>query len=304
MKQTIHFLSQGEKCTAWWFQPTSQAPAPVIVMAHGLGGIKEMGLEHHAQEFVAAGYACLLFDYRHFGESDGEPRQLLDIQKQLEDWNAAVEYARHLPDIDPTKIILWGTSLSGGHVIKTAAANADVAAVIAQMPHLSGIASVRLNSLSKMLALSIHGGYDLARKTAGLTPHYLPSSAEPDELAILNAPGESKGYLKLVPNPNAFDRRIAARFAFHIGLYSPVRQLHKLAMPVLIQVGNYDITTPAKPALKYIGKYPNIKVKTYNTGHFQPYVEPMFSFVVGDQLAFLEETVPSTPILSTKANAV
>ena len=50
--------------------------------AHGLAGVKEMRLDAYAERFCAAGLACLVFDYRHFGESAGEPRQLLDIQRQ------------------------------------------------------------------------------------------------------------------------------------------------------------------------------------------------------------------------------
>jgi hypothetical protein len=42
-----------------------------------------------AQRFAAAGYYALVFDYRHFGDSDGEPRRLLDIKRQLQDWRRA-----------------------------------------------------------------------------------------------------------------------------------------------------------------------------------------------------------------------
>jgi hypothetical protein len=63
-----------------------------------------------------------IFDYRHFGDSSGEPRQFLGLRKQYADWDAAVDYARQRPDIDATGIVLWGTSFSGGHVIDAAEA--------------------------------------------------------------------------------------------------------------------------------------------------------------------------------------
>jgi hypothetical protein len=47
----------------------------------------------HALRRVAV-LTALAFDYRHFGDSDGTPRQLLDIAHQLEDWQAAIAYAR------------------------------------------------------------------------------------------------------------------------------------------------------------------------------------------------------------------
>ena len=71
-------------------------PAPLLVMAHGLGAVRTMRLDAYAERFSAAGYACLVFDYRNFGDSEGRPRQLLDIGMQLADWAAAVAYARTL----------------------------------------------------------------------------------------------------------------------------------------------------------------------------------------------------------------
>ena len=89
--------------------PAGSGNTPLLVMAHGLGAVRTMRLDAYAERFSAAGYACLVFDYRNFGDSEGEPRQLLDIRMQLQDWTAAVAYARTLPGIDPDRIGLWGT---------------------------------------------------------------------------------------------------------------------------------------------------------------------------------------------------
>ncbi|MCK5006754.1 MAG: alpha/beta fold hydrolase [Spirochaetales bacterium] len=88
--------------------------------------------------FQEAGFAVLAFDYRHLGESGGEPRQLVWIPYQKEDYAAAVRYLRGLQEIDPAKIALWGTSLSGGHVVVTAAGDEKIACVSAQVPLLDG----------------------------------------------------------------------------------------------------------------------------------------------------------------------
>lgn len=288
MRHNVSFDSAGTKCAAWFYQPDGKGPFPAVVMAHGLAGVKEMRLDAYAERFCSAGFACLVFDYRHFGESDGEPRQLLDIKRQHRDWQAAVAHARSLPVVDGSKIVLWGSSLSGGHVLKVGSLEPAVAAVIAQVPHLDGIASLRMNSLAKMLKLALHGSYDLVRAVLGLSPHYILSSAEPDELGLMNAPGESAGYLNLMPKGKTLDRRVAARFALQIGSYSPVRVLSQLKMPVLIQVGNDDLTTPAAPAIKGSQGITNVTLKRYDTGHFQPYVEPMFATIIRDQLEFLK----------------
>jgi len=61
-----------------------------------------------------AGFAVHVFDYRHFGASTGEPRQLLDIGRQHDDYRAVIAWARQLDGIDPDRIVLWGSSFSGG----------------------------------------------------------------------------------------------------------------------------------------------------------------------------------------------
>src|ERR1044071_98693 len=103
----LRFPSGDGHCAAWLYTPSEQPTnqrRPVVVMAHGLAGVKEMGLDAFAERFADAGYACLVFDYRPFGASCGEPRQLLDIQRQLEDWRSAVSYARTVDGVDPDRV--------------------------------------------------------------------------------------------------------------------------------------------------------------------------------------------------------
>jgi uncharacterized protein len=66
--------------------------------------VRTMRLDAYAERFSAAGSACLVFDYRNFGDGEGQPRQLLDIGMQLADWAAAVAYARALGGIDHNRI--------------------------------------------------------------------------------------------------------------------------------------------------------------------------------------------------------
>src|SRR5688572_11896313 len=101
-RRELHFPSGTDRCHAWLYLPSDAdgAPPPVLVMAHGLGAVKALRLGAFAERFQAEGYACLVFDYRNFGESEGEPRELLSIRRQREDWRAAVAFARTLPEVD------------------------------------------------------------------------------------------------------------------------------------------------------------------------------------------------------------
>jgi hypothetical protein len=71
------FQSKGITCRGWFYVPDGLRQgqkAPTIVMTHGFSAVKEMYLQHFADRFAANGLACLVFDYRYLGASDGEPR--------------------------------------------------------------------------------------------------------------------------------------------------------------------------------------------------------------------------------------
>src|SRR5690606_7112165 len=131
----------GSLVRAWWYRPGRSGPHPTVVMAHGFAGVKAAGLDAYASRFAAAGFAVVAFDYRSFGDSEGRPRQIIDIGRQLEDWEAVIEWARTHPEVDPARLALWGTSFSGGHVLVLAARHPEIAATIAQVPFVDGIAS-------------------------------------------------------------------------------------------------------------------------------------------------------------------
>jgi predicted alpha/beta hydrolase len=88
------------------------------VAAHGLGG-ERIWLGKFASVFAQNGFAVLTFDYRHWGSSDGLPRQWISIAKQHQDWFAAIKHVQTKMGslVDAKRLSLWGTSFAGGHVI-------------------------------------------------------------------------------------------------------------------------------------------------------------------------------------------
>ena len=161
-------VADGTTIDAWlYLPPNASAPAPCVVMAHGLGGTVAMGLDAYARRFQAAGYAVLAFDYRHFGRSEGDPHHLIWIPTQLADWRAAIHYARGRAEIDGSRVALWGTSLSGGHVVTIAAEDHAIACISAQCPGLDGHESAEMGfrriGLCGAVKLVVHGQRDLVR---------------------------------------------------------------------------------------------------------------------------------------------
>ena len=65
------------------FPDGAQEHLPVVVMFNGYATEWTFGTAPFIEAFTQAGFATLNFDYRHFGESEGQPRQMVDIPAQL-----------------------------------------------------------------------------------------------------------------------------------------------------------------------------------------------------------------------------
>jgi dienelactone hydrolase len=84
-------------------------------MAHGYAGVRQHGIARFADAFAAAGFVVLLHDHRSFGVSGGEPRQDIDPWRQIADWRRAISYLESRPEVDASRIGIWGSSYAGGH---------------------------------------------------------------------------------------------------------------------------------------------------------------------------------------------
>ncbi|HTF52408.1 MAG TPA: helix-turn-helix domain-containing protein, partial [Pseudonocardia sp.] len=128
-RQDIEFNAEGVTLRGWFYRAEgASGRAPTVVLAHGFSAVKEMYLDSFAEVFAAAGLNALVFDNRNFGASDGEPRQEIDPWAQVRDYRHAITYAGTRPDVDPSRIGVWGSSYSGGHVLVVAAIDRRVKA--------------------------------------------------------------------------------------------------------------------------------------------------------------------------------
>ncbi|MCQ4121077.1 alpha/beta hydrolase [Rhodococcus tibetensis] len=290
----VAFAAGDGACAAWLYTPTGNTttPRPVIVMAHGLGGVREMRLDAFAERFAAAGYACLVFDYRHFGASSGVPRQLLDIGRQLEDWRAAVAYARTLDGVNAEKVVVWGTSFGGGHVIVTAAGDRRIAAAIAQCPFTDGLASslaIPPLTSAKVTARAVR---DLVGSRFGREPVTIPTFGPPGSTALMTSPDSEPGVRKLLPDGADLPTDVVARFALQIVKHFPGRKTRDVRCPILFAISENDTVAPARRTKKWAARAPYGEVTLYDAGHFDIYVGDWFERNVADQLAFLARNVP------------
>jgi pimeloyl-ACP methyl ester carboxylesterase len=258
-----------------------------VVLGHGFTGVRDMRLDAYAERFQEAGLSALVFDYRHFGDSEGEPRQLVDIERQLEDWAAAIAYARGVDGIDPDRVALWGTSFGGGHAPEAAVRDGRVAAVVSQCPFSDGLAQVRHTPTRASLALTIAGLRDVLRARRGREPYYVPAAGKPGEVAAMTAPEALPGIQALVREGSKWENRFAARVFLRVGRYRPFRDARALRCPWLVCVCRDDETAPPGPAAKWALECPTADLRVYPLNHFEIYVGEGFERAVADQTAFL-----------------
>jgi fermentation-respiration switch protein FrsA (DUF1100 family) len=135
MERQVSYYSEGVKISAVLYAPDGAGPdrpLPGIVLCHGFTGIKELILPDYARRFAGAGYVALAFDYRGFGESEGERGRLIPLE-QVRDIRNSITFMETLDEVNPERIGLWGTSYGGANVIHVAGVDERAKCVVAQV---------------------------------------------------------------------------------------------------------------------------------------------------------------------------
>jgi pimeloyl-ACP methyl ester carboxylesterase len=278
-RDDLEFRSGDDACAAWIYRAGGGAPAaPIVVMAHGLSGTRRDGLGPFAARFAAAGIAALVFDHRGFGDSGGEP-DLFHPARQLEDWRAAIDFARSLPGVDGNRVATFGSSMGGGNALAAAAADPGVAAVVSQVPFLDMVRQAHRSPpliAGRMLLAAARG-------------EHLPAIGQPHEAAFINAPGGEAGWRHVVAigEDSRWRDRVSSRWLLGAP-FRPVRHAAALHCPWLVCVGEADRVARPGPAIAAARRAPLGELRTYpGVDHFDVYDGPEFEAVVADEVAFL-----------------
>lgn len=292
----VEIRSGGDVCRAWFFSPLrAEQPSPCIVMGHGFGLTRHCGLRELALDFARAGYAVLLFDYRGFGDSGGEPRQLISFRKQLGDWAAAIDYARARPDVDSARIVTWGFSLGAGHALTAAARDETVAAAVAAVPMFDGLSSTLAAlkgwSLLTFLRIAWRATKDLVGSWFGRPPTLVPLTAAPGGLGLLTSSDAHSGYRALVPSD--FNHDTAARIALLFWTYWPGLRLRRFSRPILIFPSRVDQINPPGPTLRRASRCGSATIIELDCEHMEAVLEPHRSLLVQGTLGFLNQRLLS-----------
>ncbi|RFU81410.1 alpha beta superfamily hydrolase [Trichoderma arundinaceum] len=280
-----------------WLYPT-EPKAPTIILTHGFSGLKEQFLDEFGKRFQAAGFTALIYDNRNFGSSDGSPRFEIDPFKQMDDYHDAISYAATLPEVDPNRIAIWGSSYSGGNVIQVAAIDRRVKAVIAQVPFVSGEQQSALygNLISHVLS-------DRAKMLhqTDEAPTYMPIIAETLEQAergeattVLNQPDAYQYFTNSAERWPTWENKMTIQSLFKFIKNEPQAFIHRISpTPFLMVVAEQDTTvlTSTQLAAYQLAREPKQLHLLRGYGHFDVYSGEAFELNITAQIDFLKKNV-------------
>jgi uncharacterized protein len=266
----------GDHLRGWLFVPTDAGgPRPAISMAHGYAGIKEHGIEPFARAFAEAGFVVLLHDHRNFGASDGAVRHDVDPWRQVADWRRAISFLESLPEVDATRIGVWGTSYAGGHVIVLGATDRRIRAVVSQVPTISGFEQgLRRIPPDAIVALENAFSEDERAQLRGEPPRrQLIVSADPSLPASYRSKDAIDFYLQPIP-PGIWENTVTSRSTRAARMYEPGIWIPRVSpTPLLMVVALNDTITVTDLALAaYERALEPKKLVTIPGGHFDPYL--------------------------------
>jgi uncharacterized protein len=277
-REELRFSSGADSCAAWLYPATEGGATPIVVMAHGLSGTRRDRLGPFVERFATAGLAALVFDHRGFGDSGGEP-DLFEPSRQLDDWRAAIGFARSLPGVDPGRVATFGSSMGGGNALAAAADDRGVAAAVSQVPFLDLWRQSHRSSpqvTARVLLAAVLG-------------RHLPAVGQPHEAAFINAPGAEAGWRHVVAtgDDSRWRNRVSARWLLGRP-YRPARLAAGLHCPWLVCVGEADRVAAPGPAIAAARRAPLGELCTYpGVDHFDVYDGPQHEAMVADEIAFL-----------------
>jgi pimeloyl-ACP methyl ester carboxylesterase len=276
MRERVRFQSGDAECVGWHYRGTNGA---CVVMAGGFAVTKEPATDQFAKRFHEAGYSVLGFDYRHLGESGGQPRLVLPIGDQLADWHAAVGFASTLQGVDADKIAIWGFSASGGYVLEVAADNPRVAAAIAQTPGVDGPAALRTarrhQTQRAMLRFTGRAVLDALGGLLRRPPRLVPLVGAPGTVAMLTTPDAFSDWNRALDPDDAhsdWQRMVAARSAMRMAFYRPIRYARSVQCPLLVLICEQDQSAVPGPAIQAADRAPHGELVRMPGGHYEPFL--------------------------------
>ena len=134
----ITFESHGETLKGHLSLPEGFDPNrtyPVVIVTGSWLTVKEQMADLYAGKLAERNYPALTFDFRHFGESGGQPRQLESPEHKIEDIRSAVDFVQTLPFAND-QIAGFGVCASAGYQAHASAQDERITSLVLVAPWL------------------------------------------------------------------------------------------------------------------------------------------------------------------------
>lgn len=252
-----------------------------------------MHLDEVAERFQTAGIASVVYDQRNLGASDGLPRSEILPHQQSEDYHDAVTFLRNIPEVDDSKIAIWGYSLSGGHAIKAGAIDRRIKAVISVCPMISSIrASRHLSPEPVRLARDTAVLADRASRARGEEVTYsIIASLDPEVPAVFTAADGAEWFFRLQQTKApAWENRHTVQSLFNLASYNPEGFLEGISpTPWLLIQADADTLCPLSTNQDMFEKASEPKeIVVFAGHHFSAFGAEAFDKTMAAEIDFLK----------------
>jgi len=294
VKKAIDFYSEGFKLVGDVYYPDSVKPGERragIVLCHGYTGVKDLYLPDNARVLNGAGYMVMTFDYKGWGDSEG-PRSRLAPYSRVADVQAALTVLGTLPEVDPDRLGIYGTSYGGATVVWVGAVDPRVRCVVSVVGIGNGRRWMRsVRRPDEFHDLLARARQDRARRAVEGKSEFVAR----EEILLPDRQSAELGAAARRNNPNAVSA-IPLEYVDDTLEFNPEWVVDKIApRPLLFITTDDDRLVPPEESIEMYTRAgePKKLVVLKGYGHYEVYKEPAFSEVMQATVAWYREHLPA-----------
>ena len=294
MKTPVTFYSEGVKLDGDVYVPDDVRPREKragIVLCHGYTGVKDIYLPDNARVLNKAGYVAMVFDYKGWGASDG-PRTRLAPYSRVADVQAALTFLGTLPQVDPQRLGIYGTSYGGATVVWVGAVDPRVRCVVSVVGIGNGRRWMRsVRRPDEFHDLLARARQDRARRAVEGKSEFVSR----EEILLPDRQSAELGAAARRNNPNAVSA-IPLEYVDDTLEFNPEWVVDKIApRPLLFITTDDDRLVPPEESIEMYTRAgePKKLVVLKGYGHYEVYKEPAFSEVMQATVAWYREHLPA-----------
>jgi fermentation-respiration switch protein FrsA (DUF1100 family) len=281
VKRAVEFFSEGVRLVGDVYVPDTGTPderRAGIVLCHGYTGVKDLYLPDNARVLNEAGYVALTFDYKGWGNSEGA-RSRLAPYSRVADVQAALTFLGTLPEVNPDRLGIYGTSYGGATVVWVAAVDARVKCTVSVVGIGNGARWMRsVRRPDEWHELLERAGHDRTKRVLEGPSQFVKR----EEILLPDRQSAELAAVARRANPAAVGT-IPLEYVDDTLGFNPEWVVDKIApRPILFVTTDDDRLVPPDESIQLHARAgePKKLVMLHGYGHYEVYAEPAFSEVM------------------------